>query len=114
MKISVQIENRIFIIKPEGLFADEDCINLKQVLEQSSKSFCQRVVIDLKHLNNITATGQRILLAYLNHLHALQTHLILCDVNQAVQDNFRTSGLDKVITILPTLSEAKTRSFSTK
>lgn len=107
MKILMRIENNCFIIKLEGPYKDPDGKTLQEALERSTGSFCRKVLVDLKHLENITLTGQRLLLIYLTKLQAQRMPLILCDVNPGVQKELSTSGLDKVISISPTLSEAQ-------
>jgi len=107
MKILMRIENSSFIISAEGAFSDGDCRTLQEALEQSTGSFCRRVLVDLKNLQNITPTGQRILLTFLTRLRAQRMPLILCHVNQSVQAALSSSGLDKVIAISPTIQEAQ-------
>ena len=108
MKISMRIEKDNFIITAEGDFEAEDNQQLKYALERSTGSYCKKVLIDLANLHNINPAGQRVLLAYLTRLQAHGMPLILCHVNPMVYKALASSGLDKIISIAPTLQDAQT------
>jgi anti-anti-sigma factor len=106
-KITTRIESNYYILSLAGEFDVSSCKELNDALEFSSRSFCEHVLIDLKDLKNITTAGQRIMLAYLSRLHNLQMLLLVCQVSPEVHHAFIDSGLDKIITIVPTIQEAK-------
>lgn len=114
MKVAVHEELQNIVIKPIGRFEDGDCQVLQEALERGAKSLRQHILIDLKDLHNITAAGQRVLLAYSGHLAALHRLLVLFSVNQQLMQAFEASGLANVISIAPTLQEAKALAFARK
>ncbi|MGV3586211.1 MAG: STAS domain-containing protein [Adhaeribacter sp.] len=107
MKVAVHEDLQSFVVKPFGSFEDGDCQMLQSVLEKGAKSPKQHIFIDLKDLHNITASGQRVLLAYSGQLAALHRPLVLFSVNKQIMQAFETSGLAKVIIIASSLQEAK-------
>ncbi|MDB5262856.1 MAG: hypothetical protein JWQ14_2137 [Adhaeribacter sp.] len=107
MKVTVNEEFGSFVIKPHGMFGEQDCPLLQEALEKSTRSRSRLVLIDLKDLSNITIAGQRALLAYSGQLQTLRRPLVLYNVNQAVMAAFEDSGLIRVIHIASNLKEAQ-------
>ena len=114
MKVTVHEELHCFIIKPSGGFEEEDCQVLQDVLERSLHSLCRQVLIDLSNLQNITTSGQRLLLSFSSQLQAVHRPLVCYNINSAVLAAFEDSGLVKVIFTAQTLQEAPTMFLSHK
>jgi len=114
MKVAVHEDLQGFVIKPFGSFEDGDCQMLQAVLERGAQSPRQHIFIDLKDLHNITASGQRVLLAYSGQLAALHRLLVLFSVNQQIMQALEASGLAKVINIASSLQEAKALTLTRK
>jgi len=113
-KIASQIEGKLQIMSLSGEVDDGACLGLEEALEAGSRSFTDHVLLDMQDLAAINRSGQRIILKYLSHLHRLGRLLILCHPRLPVQYAFSETGLDRVITILPTLQEAKAFVLSIK
>lgn len=107
MEVAIRIEDHKFILKLSGEFDTQACRQLDEALEQSSKSFCSHVLIDMQHLHTINTAGQRTILSYLARLQSLEMMMVLYQVNDTVKKAFAESGLDKLVTIVPTLQDAK-------
>jgi len=107
-RIASRREGKLQIISLSGKVDDGACKGLAEALEAGCRSFNEHVLLDLQDLAAINRSRQRIILKYLSELHRSGWHLIVCQPRQAVQYAFYETGMDRVMTILPTLQEAKT------
>ena len=58
-----------------------------------------RMIIDFGRLNFISSSGLRVLLIVANKLSATQGKLVLCDMQEHIQEVFMISGFDQLIPI---------------
>lgn len=107
LQIASRVEGKLQIMSLTGEVDDGACTRLAEALEAGTKSLADCVLLDLHDLAYINRTGQRILLKYLSQLHQIGRKLVVCQVRQAVRYAFSDTGMDKVMTILPTIQEAK-------
>ena len=71
------------------------------------------LVVNFRELHYISSSGLRVLLAAFKDLQGKGGHMVLCEMNVAVEEVFRFAGLDAVFRIYPTEREA-TESFAAK
>lgn len=107
LQIASRVEGKLQIMSLTGEVDEGTCTRLAEALEAGSKSLASHVLLDLHDLAYINRTGQRIILKHLSLLHQMGRKLIVCQTRQAVHYAFSETGLDKVMTILPTIQAAK-------
>jgi len=107
LQIASRVEGKLQIMSLTGEVDERTCTRLAEALEAGSKSMASHVLLDLQDLAYINRTGQRIILKYLSQLHQVGRKLMVCQTRQAVHYAFSQMGLDKVMTILPTIQAAK-------
>ena len=107
MQITKRIDKQHYILKLSGTFTNEDCHTLNNALEESFRSFCKYVLMDMEDLLNITPSAQRILLSFLSQVQSLKITLILYNVNTPITTALQDSGIANFLHIASSLEEAK-------
>lgn len=106
MEISTGIENGALVASVTGRI---DGTNAKQfeddlmakISEQSSK-----VVLDLEGLAYISSAGLRAILLIAKNLSQADSELLICSLSPSVDEIFRVSGFDRIISTFGSKSKA--------
>lgn len=106
MDINTENANGVLIAAPEGRI---DGINAREFQEAVNAKIDGNetgVVIDMVGLNYISSAGLRAVLLISKALQQRNSRLVLCALQESVQELFQISGFDQIMTIRDTREEA--------
>lgn len=106
MEITCERQNNIEIFKVKGRLESNTSPELEQQLMRSLERGTTRMVIDFENLEYISSAGIRVILKAVKKLGQTQGRLVLCCLQDYVQEVFEIAGFDTYLTIEPTLERA--------
>ena len=106
MPVENERDNGILIVKPAGRINSADAGMFRDVLDSATKPDDRAVIMDMESLDYISSGGLRVMLEFAQALDEQDAKFALCSLKSSVNDVFRISGFDRVVTICPTRDEA--------
>lgn len=97
------------VIRPVGRVDGSNSADLHEALTAALSDDDSRVILDMGGIDYISSAGLRVLLLIAQHLGASGTPFAVCSLAATVDEVFRISGFDQIITVCGTLDEAKAR-----
>lgn len=80
---------------------------LEETLNQLITDGCYHLIVDLQEINYINSGGLRCLVSAWRKTRQQGGNLVLCGLNERLQEIFSMVGFDKVFSIHPSRSAAK-------
>ncbi|MDY0220462.1 MAG: STAS domain-containing protein [Desulfobacterium sp.] len=106
MEIICERQNNIEIFKVKGQLESNTSPELEEQLMMSLERGTTRMVIDFENLEYISSAGIRVILKAVKKLEQSRGRLVLCCLQDYVQEVFEIAGFDTYLTIEPTLERA--------
>lgn len=95
------------VISPAGRVDGSNSAEFHEALMTALSDDDQRVILDMGGTDYISSAGLRVLLLIAQHLSANSTPFAVCSLATSVDEVFRISGFNQIITVFGTLDEAK-------
>lgn len=108
MKLIITSEDAYQIIQVDGDVDASSSIELDNTLEELlSSPNPKNILVDCTTLNYISSPGIGVFTSRLEESEEKNVEIILFGLNEKVAEVFRILGLDTLMTLVPTLEEAK-------
>ncbi len=95
------------VISPSGRVDGSNSAQFHEALEAALSDDDSRVILDLGGIDYISSAGLRVLLLLAQKLGGNSTPFAVCSLAASVDEVFRISGFNQIITVYETLDEAK-------
>ncbi len=106
MPVSSERDDGILTVKPEGRINSADAAIFRHELVSATEPGDRAVIMDMESLDYISSGGLRVMLEFAQTLSEQDAKFALCSLKSSVNDVFRISGFDRVVTICTTRDEA--------
>ena len=106
MDIQVELHDGIAVVAPRGRIDCNTSAQLERQLLTLLEPASRGIVIDFAAVDYISSAGLRVMLVLAKRLRGGRGALVLCRLNDLIQDVFKMSGFNKVIAIAATRDEA--------
>jgi anti-sigma B factor antagonist len=106
MEIIQERQDQIEVFKVNGRLDSNTSPQLEEQLNLSLARGETRVVIDFEGLEYISSAGIRVILKTMKKLEHAQGKLVLCALQDYVQEVFEIAGFDTYLTLEPTREKA--------
>ena len=106
MAIRSTHNNGVLILFPEGRVDSFEAAEFQNDVQSAIGDSDKAVVMDLEQLTYISSAGLRTILESIRHVEQRGGKLAICSLSGSVQDVFRISGFDRVVSIYPSQEEA--------
>ena len=107
MSISSQkTAHDISLISVTGRLDQSQVADLEKAINEAIQQDEHDIVIDLSNANYINSGGLRCLVTGWRNVKQLQRNLVLCGLNERLQEIFEMVGFDQVFTIYPSQDTA--------
>ena len=106
MPVGHHRDNGVLIMQPTGRINSADAQVFRHEINAAIDANDVAVVMDMEALDYISSGGLRVLLEFAQALGERDVRFVLCSLSNSVQDVFRISGFDRVVTIRGARDEA--------
>lgn len=106
MDIQEESRDGIAIVAPRGRIDCNTSAGLERKLLALLEPASRGIVIDFTGVDYISSAGLRVVLVLAKRLRGGSGALVLCQLNDLIQDVFKMSGFNKVIAIVATRADA--------
>ena len=107
VNIDTKIEADILTLKVVGEVDASSSINLDNAINNAIKEGHKKILIDGEGMNYISSAGLGVFMSYLQDLEKHNIKMVLYGLNEKVLNVFKILGLDQLISIAESESEAK-------
>ena len=95
------------VISPAGRVDGSNSADFHEALAAAISDDDNRVILDMGGIDYISSAGLRVLLLVAQRLGGSSTPFAVCSLAASVDEVFRISGFNQIITVFGTLDEAK-------
>ena len=95
------------VISPAGRVDGSNSAQFHEALVAALSDDDSRVILDMGGIDYISSAGLRVLLLLAQQLGSSSTPFAVCSLAASVDEVFRISGFNQIITVFGTLDEAK-------
>jgi len=106
VEIEIQKEGHIALILIDGDIDASSSIQLDECLNKQLDNKQLNVVIDCSNLNYISSAGLGVFMSYIEEFSSSNQKFVLFGLSEKVHNVFEMLGLDQLMNITPTKSEA--------
>ncbi|CDI03502.1 putative anti-sigma factor antagonist BtrV [Candidatus Competibacter denitrificans Run_A_D11] len=106
MDILEESRDGIVVVAPRGRIDCNTSAHLERKLLALLEPASRGLVIDFTGVDYISSAGLRVMLVLAKRLRGGRGALVLCQLNDLIQDVFKMSGFNKVMAIVATRAEA--------
>ncbi|MCH7514566.1 MAG: STAS domain-containing protein [Bacteroidetes bacterium] len=107
VNIDTKIEADILTLKVVGEVDASSSINLDNAINNAIKEGHKKILIDGEGMNYISSAGLGVFMSYLQDFEKHNIKMVLYGLNEKVLNVFKILGLDQLISIAESESEAK-------
>ncbi len=106
MKISTAETNDVKVIRFDGAFDTNSASGAEKELRLLVEAGTPKLIINLEKTESINSTGLRHILATAQELKRIGGELVVCCLNEDVEEVFQISGYNILISVFPSETEA--------
>ncbi len=107
MSVLSSKSGNVFIVTPQERLGTDSSPDAEKLISGNIESGETKIVIDLSQTNYISSSGLRVIMKTVNMLlHRKDGAVVLCGVNDQIQDVLEISGVRNMIRSFSTLDEA--------
>ena len=106
MNIIKNMEGEILTVMLIGRLDTNASMKFEQEVEKSINSNNKNMIIDFSDLEYICSSGLRVIIQAAKKLKSLQGELVLCSMEDYIQEVFEISGFDTFLKIFASKDEA--------
>ena len=107
MEIAQERDAGTNVVSPAGRVDGSNSAEFHESLMAALSGDDNRVILDMGGIDYISSAGLRVLLLLAQHLGGSSTPFAVCSLAASVDEVFRISGFNQIITVFGTLDEAK-------
>ncbi len=107
MQVVTTTEEDFYLLTLEGDLDAVSAINLDDAIENALKAKHKHLLVDCHRLNYISSPGVGVFTSRLEDCERLKIKLITFGLSIKILKVFQILGLDKLLTIVPTLTDAQ-------
>lgn len=108
VEIEIQVEDKMVVITINGDIDASSSIQLDESLNQQLDKKHLNIVIDCSDLNYISSAGLGVFMSYIEEYNTNGQKFVLFGLSEKVINVFEMLGLDQLMNIVPTKTEAYT------
>lgn len=106
MEIVTNWEENIMILKLRGRLDTNASVDFEQQVEEAIKFSKKSMILDFSELEYICSSGLRVIIQAAKKMKTLQGELVLCSMEDYIQEVFEISGFDTFLMIFASKEEA--------
>ena len=106
MEIITNWEGSILVVKLRGRLDTNASMEFEQQVEESINFSKENMILDFSELEYICSSGLRVIIQAAKKLKSLQGELVLCSMEDYIQEVFEISGFDTFLKIFVSKEEA--------
>ncbi|WP_347160084.1 STAS domain-containing protein [Pontibacter chitinilyticus] len=106
MTVIVQHIKECCFVLAKGELEGSDCVEVEKAVRETAHMQFKNVWVDCEHLTSITTQALRMVLSQTSKAEATGVNLVLYQVPASLLKKIKESGLDKVLHIVPTITDA--------
>jgi anti-sigma B factor antagonist len=106
MEIITNRDGEILTLKLKGRLDTNASMEFEQQVEESINQSTKNMIIDFSDLEYICSSGLRVIIQAAKKLKSLQGELVLCSMEDYIQEVFEISGFDTFLKIFASKEEA--------
>lgn len=99
LEVTAQKNDACLVVTLKGSIDSSNATQLKDALNALPREQIEKCTLDFHHVSFLTSAGLRVLLVLRQELDKEKIALCLVNLNEALQDVFSVTGLDKLFTI---------------
>ena len=101
------IEEEIKVIRIVGEVDASSSIELDTELQKAIGGGDKKIIVDCSNLNYISSAGLGVFMSYIQDINANGITMVICGLNEKVQNVFEILGLTQLMQIETSLEQAK-------
>ena len=105
--ISNEIEDDYYVIKINGDVDASSSIFLDEAIEEAVNQGHKKILVDCENLQYISSAGLGVFMSRIQEFELNNISLVIFGLNEKVQNVFQILGLDQLIQIAESRSQAK-------
>lgn len=105
--ISNEVDNDYYVIKINGDVDASSSIFLDEAIDKAVKHGHKRIIVDGQGLNYISSAGLGVFMSRIQDFETNNINMVIFGLKEKVQNVFQILGLDQLIKIVETRSQAK-------
>jgi anti-sigma B factor antagonist len=105
--ISNEIENDYYVIKINGDVDASSSIFLDEAIEEAVNEGQKKIMVDCENLHYISSAGLGVFMSRIQEFELNNISLVIFGLNDKVKNVFQILGLDQLIQIAESRSQAK-------
>ena len=106
MEIITNWEDNIMVLKLKGRLDTNASMDFEQQVEDAINFNKKDMILDFSELEYICSSGLRVIIQAAKKLKSLQGELVLCSMEEYIQEVFEISGFDTFLKIFVSKEEA--------
>ena len=106
MEIITNWEDNIMVLKLKGRLDTNASMDFEQQVEDAINFNKKDMILDFSELEYICSSGLRVIIQAAKKLKSLQGELVLCSMEDYIQEVFEISGFDTFLKIFVSKEEA--------
>ncbi len=110
IEVAEERDGDALVLLPVGRLHSANTRAFEAIVMERIDAGERRVVVDFSRLDFISSSGMRVLLLAAKKLHAGEGTLVLCSMQDHIEEVFRISGFDRIIPIRDSRESALARS----
>ncbi len=105
--ISNEVDNDYYVIKINGDVDASSSIFLDEAIDEAVKQGHKRIIVDGQGLNYISSAGLGVFMSRIQDFETNNISMVIFGLKEKVKNVFQILGLDQLIKIVGTRSQAK-------
>ncbi len=101
------LKNDVWLVRADGRLDQSQTSSLEATLNQLLDNGRQNLIVDLSQVSYINSGGLRSLVSAWRRARQQEGDVMLCGLNDRLQEVFTMVGFDKVFQIYPTVATAQ-------
>ena len=100
INITKQLEEGVEVINVVGDVDASSSIELDNAINESVNGEHKKIIIDCSNLNYISSAGLGVFMSYIEDIEAKDIKMVICGLNEKVENVFQILGLDQLLKIV--------------
>jgi len=100
INITKQLEDGVEVINVVGDVDASSSIELDNAINESVNGEHKKIIIDCTNLNYISSAGLGVFMSYIQDIEAKNIKMVICGLNEKVENVFQILGLDQLLKIV--------------
>ena len=106
MNVDFDRSGGVLVVEVKGRLESGDALQFEETVRTGIEEADRAVIMDFKELGYISSAGLRAVLMIAKNLKKREAALVVSSLPENIREVFRMSGLDKIITVQESRSDA--------